>query len=393
MSPKASTILALLFLLATSWPIIGQAKPPLRVAVMRQEFRNEHIKFEAVVDALQVDKGMTVLDIGAGPGYASFLFAKTLDGTGGVFATDIRKDFVDYIADEAQRRGMTNLFSAVVSDKGFDDFYSKNYYDIVLASNVYHRIDNPVEYFGKLRENLKPGARLVLIIYNQVPMVTVEDLSDIDSIVDILAEEDDNEPFFRNLSASTKALLAEKGEEKEIKIALVEDFNRMLGNPHFYKNFYDGSYFKLSGGAKETKDSSWGDIFTAPERELANWLLMTIKEDGILDKSLDQIDAKEMRSVIKLNRLFFKNRLGNYLANGGRGVYIPAGDANRHTSKYVMLRELAAAGYKFSKEIKSSPFYDTVIMVSIANQCPPRTGQTPRVLLDFAPTRLDPGAP
>ena len=367
MSRKASTFLILLFLLAISWPIIGQAKPPLRVAVMRQTFRNEHIKFEAIVDALQVDKGMTVLDIGAGPGYASFLFARTLEGTGSVFATDIRKDFVDYIASEAKRRDMTNLFSAVVSENGLDDFYGKNLYDIVFASNIYHRIDNPVDYFGRLRENLKPGARLVLIIYNQVPMFTVEDLSDIDAIMDILAGENENESFFQNLSVDTKVLLTEKGKENEIKTAIVEDFNRMLVDPHFYKNFYNGSYFKLYTGSNSTNDGSLSDTFTAPERELINWLLMTIKEDGILDKSLDQIDSKEMRSVIKLNRLFFKSRFGDYLANGGRGVYIPAGDANRHTSKYVMLRELAAAGYKFSREIKSSAFYDTIIMVPIAN--------------------------
>ncbi len=73
--------------------------------------------------------------------------------------------------------------------------------------------------------------------------------------------------------------------------------------------------------------------------------------------------AKAMRTVMKLNRLFFMKTLGGYLAEGGMGAYIPAGDANRHTSKYAMLRELDAAGYEYSKEISLSPFFDAVIMV------------------------------
>ncbi len=46
------------------------------------------------------------------------------------------------------------------------------------------------------------------------------------------------------------------------------------------------------------------------------------------------------------------------------GAYVPAGDANRHTSKYVMLRELDTAGYRFVNEIKLSPYFDAVTMVA-----------------------------
>ena len=123
----------------------------------------------------------------------------------------------------------------------------------------------------------------------------------------------------------------------------------MLLDPQFYRHFYRDSYF--------TKD-----LFSPAERDLANWLLMTLAEDGVLDGTLDQMDERKLRTVIKLNRLFFIKRFGDYLAEGGRGAYFPAGDANRHTSKYVMLKELDAAGYRLVDELRLPPFYDAVIM-------------------------------
>jgi SAM-dependent methyltransferase len=332
-------------------PILpAQAKPPLDLAIKRQQFRNEYVRFETVIDALDITAGMTILDIGAGPGYASFLFAGKLHGSGEVFATDIRKDFVGRIADEAKKRGLTNLYSVVVNEKGLDEFYGRHRYDLVFLSNVYHCLEDRIGYFGKLRGFLKPGARLVVVLYNQVPLFSVEDLSDLDSIADSLSDEADDDPFYEHLSAGTRRLLEDRTDREGLAGALVADFNRMLTDPRFYRGFYDNSYFRK-------------DLFDPPERDFANWLLMTLHEDGVPEKAADQIDARAMRGVIKLNRLFFAKRFGDSLARDGMGAYLPAGDANRHTSKYVMLRELDAAGYEFNKEIKLSPFFDAVVLV------------------------------
>ena len=328
----------------------AHAKPPLKSAIKRQHARNEYTRFETLIDALGLTPGMTILDIGSGPGYASFLFAEKLQGSGEVFATDIRKDFVDYIADEAKRRGLANLFPALVKDEGFDDFYGRHRYDLVFLSNVYHCLDKRVDYFGRLRGLLKRNARLVVVLYNQTPLFSVDDLSDVDGLAGSLSGEAADDPFVVHLSPATRRLLEAKAGREGLESALIDDFNRMLVDPQFYKGFYNDSYF--------TKD-----FFTAPERDLANWLLMTLMEDGVLDRPVDQTDAKAMRAVIKLNRLFFAKRFGDYLAGDGLGAYVPAGDANRHTSKYAMLRELDAAGFKPVREMALSPYFDAVIMV------------------------------
>jgi len=349
-------------------PVMATQKPPLERAIKRQQQRDEYIQFETIIDAMGITPGMTILDIGAGPGYASFLFAEKLNGSGEVYATDIREDFVNHIADEAKRKGLTNLFPVLVVEEGVDDFYGKHRYDLVFVSNVYHALGKPIEYFSRLRGSLKPGARLVLVLNNQVPAFSADDLFNIDALAHSLSQGVEDDPFVQHLSPTTKQLLKGKADKEGLKEALVDDFNRILVDPRFYKGFYSDSYFRKG-------------FFTPPEREFANWLLMTLKEDGVLERPVEQIDAKAMRAVIKLNRLFFIKRFGNFLAAGGLGAYVAAGDANRHTSKYVALRELDAAGYEPVNELKLSPYFDVVVMVPKAARADkvavnlPRTGQ------------------
>ena len=191
----------------------------------------------------------------------------------------------------------------------------------------------------------------MLVLYNQTPLFTVDDLSDVDEIATMLSKESSDSPFIKSLSPATLHLLREGPKGEALEIALADDFNRMLTDPLFYRLFYKDSFF--------TKD-----LFTIPERDFANWLLMTLHEEGVFEKRADEIDERTLRNVIKLNRLFFIKKFGELLENIGTGVYIPKGDANRHTSKYVMFRELDAAGYKITKEMRLSAFFDAVIMTT-----------------------------
>ncbi len=333
-----------------------QADPPpghpslqLAIQTTAASVRSAPSTWNGFLDTLGIAKGMTILDVGAGPGYASFLFAEKLQGSGAVYATDIRSDFVEHIGQEAKKRGLDNLSAAVVSEKGLDEFYAGQRYDLVFLSNVYHCLDARVDYFARLRDYLKPGARLVLVLYNQTPLFSEDDFARYDELVNSLAQDAPDSPFVINLSEATRRLLRDRGDAAALKSALAEDFNRLLREPRFYQNFYRDSYF--------TKG-----MFTPPERDLANWLLMAMTEDGVLDETFDRGDARKMRTVIKLNRLFFIKRFGEFLAKDGMGAYFPVGDANRHTSKYVMLKELDAAGYQFVEELSLSAYYDAVIM-------------------------------
>ncbi|MFC1837773.1 class I SAM-dependent methyltransferase [Thermodesulfobacteriota bacterium] len=347
-------LLFMLVLLLITWPTKSGQAAPLRMKIEQQGASINYIRLKAIVDALGVTDGMTILDIGAGPGFASFLFAKELQGSGAVYATEIQERFVKYITREAERRGLANLFPVQVNGEGLDDFYGRQRYDIVFAANVYQSLDNPVDYFGKLRNFLNPGARLVLVLYNQAPLFSVDDFTDLDALANFLSAAAEGSPFVSNLSEATRHLLQEKTDRDAIAKALVEDFNRMLQNPKFYTEFH------TMGRTAVTKDNLL--VLNVQRRELASWLVMKVKEDGFFEKPSEQRGGSEIRTVIRLNRLFFQEMLGKFLANKGMGAYIPATDAIGYTSKYVVLRELETAGYRFVGEIKTTPSFDTVIM-------------------------------
>lgn len=329
---------------------VPNSHPSLTKAIRRQRSRLDYVGVEALIDSLGIRDGMSILDIGAGPGHASFLFAERLHGTGQVFATDIREDFVEHIRSQARSRGLTNLSGALVREDGVDDFYAQHRYDLVFLSNVYHCLSDRVAYFSTLRAFLKEGGRLVLVMYNQTPLFAPEDVAGADELAQALAGEPEGGPLGKHLSAATRGLAREPGDREAFKAALVADLNRLLTDPGFYRNFYRDSYFQK-------------DLLVPAERDLANWLLMTLGEAGTLDAEPGRIGAKELRPLLKLNRLFVGKLFGAFLAQGGAGAYVPAGDANRHTSKYVMLRELGAAGFELARETRLSALYDALVMV------------------------------
>lgn len=337
-------------LLSLFQPLKGLAAPPLAVHIQRMKLINDHIQFEKIIKDLHLQEGMTILDIGAGLGHHSFIFAGALQGTGKVFATDVREDFVAYIAEQARSRNLTNLFPVLVTPDGLDDFYTRNEYDIVLISNTYHLLDNRISYFKELRRFLKPDARLILLMYDQVPIFTEAEFSDFNGVIDILSSADEDDIFVRHLSADTRRLLTNKEQGNETKRAVIKNFNMMMTNPIFYKGFIRHPYVGRN-------------MLSKSERNFINWLLMTIQENGTFDKSADQIEPREMRPIMKLNRLLIASRFGDYLSNDGTGSYMPVADSNQYVSKYVMFRELDKAGYQLAREIRMSPYFEALIMI------------------------------
>lgn len=330
------------------------------MAIQSQRERHQFIQLDKIEKALGLRDGMTVLDIGAGPGLTSLWFAERLKtlgfGKAQVFATDVLSDRMEFLAGEARKKGLTQLFPVVVKRSGLDEFYRSHQYDLVLLSNVYYDLENPVAYFKELRPFLKPGGQILLVIYNQTPLFIAEDFTDLKGLVGALKANLGN-PIARALPKTTLQLLYDTSAQASasLKDVLVGDFNRILMDLNFYKSCLSYNRFlniKL----------------TPREHELADWLLLGLREEGALAAPADlpaSTPPKTLRSVLKLNRLFISALLGKYLAHGGIGVLNPASDINQYTSKYAVIRELGLAGYQFVKEEKLSVYFDAVFFTPI----------------------------
>ena len=358
-------ILVLLFIIMilqaeSSSPIIPDEPPiiDLDTELKRQFERNDLVRIDELLDMgiIKIRPGMTILDIGTGAGYFAFKFAERLKGTGRIFATDVLSDRVDYVKKEADKRGFRDIYPVLVTEDGVDEFYSKHKYDLIFLCNVYLYIDDPVDYFRKMRKFLAEDGELIQIVCKNTFLFCVDDIADFKGLVNELSQElHENKPFFKRLRQSTRKLIKQQSNRQPdgiLRNAIVNDFNQMLLDPHFYNDF-------------QGKRQIYTTVYFSPaEKSFYNWLLMSLKEDGVLNKAQKDLNPKEVRTIIKLNKLLFVQRFKQYFFMKGDRPFFCIGDLFEQTSRFLVERELKEAGYKLKNVYDSLPYHDILFFAA-----------------------------
>lgn len=116
---------------------------------------------DEVMDALGVQAGSEVADVGCGRGYFTFKFAARVGRDGKVFAVDLREDELEEIRARAKRDGLTQIETVKGSDD--DPHLPDASLDVVLVMNAYHEFDAPAAILAAIYRALKPGGLLALI--------------------------------------------------------------------------------------------------------------------------------------------------------------------------------------------------------------------------------------
>lgn len=121
--------------------------------------RDKWQKPDAVIKALDLKQDSIIADIGSATGYFPVRFARALP-KGEVYGIDIEKSMVDYLNQRAGRENLPNL-SGILGQP--DDPKLPEPVNLVFICNTYHHIEERKIYFKKLKKNLLPGGRLVII--------------------------------------------------------------------------------------------------------------------------------------------------------------------------------------------------------------------------------------
>lgn len=135
-----------------------------------------------VIPYLELQKGDTVADLGAGGGYFSVKLAKEIGEKGTVYAVDIDKKSIEYIKNYAKKSGVDNV--KVVLAKSDDARLAKNSLDLIFIRNTYHHLDDRVTYFKNLAESLKPNGKIAIIDYLPEKTNYAGHSSDVEMVVD-----------------------------------------------------------------------------------------------------------------------------------------------------------------------------------------------------------------
>jgi SAM-dependent methyltransferase len=114
---------------------------------------------DSIVSVLCVTDDLVIVDIGSATGYFPVRFANACP-SGKVFGSDIEAEMVWYLNERARREGVSNLVSILAAP---DDPYLPMRVDIVFMCNTYHHINDRVDYFTRLKDQLRPGGRVAIV--------------------------------------------------------------------------------------------------------------------------------------------------------------------------------------------------------------------------------------
>ena len=122
-------------------------------------------KSSKMIAAIDLKPGESVADIGSGPGFFSFKFAKLVGPTGKVLAIDNNIDHINFLLEAVEELKAPNVEPVFVQSGGMG---ISEKVDVVFACSVYHNLytalseEELTSFFDECRKALKPGGRLVI---------------------------------------------------------------------------------------------------------------------------------------------------------------------------------------------------------------------------------------
>ena len=123
-----------------------------------------------ILDALHLEPGMDIADIGAGTGFFSRMFANAVGPKGTVYAVDIADNFIEHIDAFAKEEKLKNL-KAVLCDERSTKL-KKASVDIVFICDTYHHFEYPFDTMASIYDALRPGGQVVIVDFERIQGVS-----------------------------------------------------------------------------------------------------------------------------------------------------------------------------------------------------------------------------
>ncbi len=143
-------------------------------AWLERPAREREERTDLLIEALPLQAGHVVADIGAGTGYFTFPIAERVPD-GRVLAVDIQPEMLALIEARKNDRGTENVRTILgtVTDPGL----APGTVDLILIVDAYHEFSHPREMGEAMAAALRPGGRLVLVEYRgEDPAVPIKPL-------------------------------------------------------------------------------------------------------------------------------------------------------------------------------------------------------------------------
>ncbi len=114
-----------------------------------------------IVAALDLQRGTTVADLGAGTGYFLAHLLAAIGAQGTVYAVEVEPNLVVHLRERAQTAGWQNVIPVLASND--NPRLPAGSIDIVLIVDTYHHLDDRRAYLGRLTRALSKRGRIAIV--------------------------------------------------------------------------------------------------------------------------------------------------------------------------------------------------------------------------------------
>jgi len=139
-----------------------QRDPEEYAKALERAERVTRLQVPRVVEALKIEPGMRVVDLGAGSGVLTRPMARAAAPGGVVYAVDIDDGLLAIVARSARAESIDNVRTVRIAP---DDPTFPEPADLVLICDTLHHVANQGPYLNRLRQSVKPGGRVAVIDY------------------------------------------------------------------------------------------------------------------------------------------------------------------------------------------------------------------------------------
>ncbi len=123
--------------------------------------RAEWQKVNQVIQAMDLQEGDLIADIGGATGYFSRPFARRVGPKGTVYCCDLATNLLEYLQERAKQENLHNIVTVYAApDRPMLPIQS---IDFIFNCNTNHHLENRVDYYKDLKRHLAPDGKIVIV--------------------------------------------------------------------------------------------------------------------------------------------------------------------------------------------------------------------------------------
>jgi putative heme-binding domain-containing protein len=125
--------------------------------------RDKEERPDELIQALQIQPGATVADIGSGTGYFTWRLAERVGARGKVYAVDVQQSMLDLTRAAVNEHKLTNVEYVLATEQSIR--LPERSLDLAFVAYAYHEFADPDATMSTIRRALKPNGRVLILEY------------------------------------------------------------------------------------------------------------------------------------------------------------------------------------------------------------------------------------